>query len=201
MRKGFARILCGSLSVMLFCGQGMAYAGTVPAENETGKGRFFMLPNAKNTESKATYGCIGVNLVIPQDIDLQQEFQVSLNGEQVKKVTLDSGNGQRNETVLFENLAPGNYTVEIQASGYLPYIQKIEVESYNYKIAVAPNDENETEESTMGNMLYGNFDGDHAISSKDASALIDMLESGVYQKKYDMNYDGKLDLADLQLVS
>lgn len=201
MRKEFARILCGSLSVMLFCGQGMAYAGTVPAENETGKGRFFMLPNAKNTESKAEYGCIGVNLVIPQDIDLQQEFQVSLNGEQVKKVTLDSGNGQRNETVLFENLAPGNYTVEIQASGYLPYIQKIEVESYNYKIAVAPNDENETEESTMGNMLYGNFDGDHAISSKDASALIDMLESGVYQKKYDMNYDGKLDLADLQLVS
>ena len=201
MRKRFARILCGSLSVMLFCGQGMAYAGTAPAENETGKGRFFMLPNAKNTESKAEYGCIGVNLVIPQDIDLQQEFQVSLNGEQVKKVTLDSGNGQRNETVLFENLAPGNYTVEIQASGYLPYIQKIEVESYNYKIAVAPNDENEKEESTMGNMLYGNFDGDHAISSKDASALIDMLESGVYQKKYDMNYDGKLDLADLQLVS
>ena len=40
MRKRFARILCGSLSVMLFCGQGMAYAGTVPAENETGKGSF-----------------------------------------------------------------------------------------------------------------------------------------------------------------
>ena len=75
MRKRFARILCGSLSVMLFCGQGMAYAGTVPAENETGKGRFFMLPSAKNTESKAEYGCIGVNLVIPQDIDLQQDSQ------------------------------------------------------------------------------------------------------------------------------
>ena len=157
MRKRFARILCGSLSVMLFCGQGMAYAGTVPAENETGKGRFFMLPNAKNTESKAEYGCIGVNLVIPQDIDLQQEFQVSLNGEQVKKVTLDSGNGQRNETVLFENLAPGNYTVEIQASGYLPYIQKIEVESYNYKIAVAPNDENETEEIVYTGEMESNI--------------------------------------------
>lgn len=194
MKRKFTRVLCGSISVLMFCGQSFAYGSIVPTQaGQMAEGNFMLLTEKEQTGN----GCIGVNLVISEEIALQREFRISINGENVKTITLDSANGKRNETVTFENLKPGSYTVRVEADGYLPYIHTIEVENYYYKVLISP----ETDYGQAGTMIYGNFAQDDVLSEKDAAVLIDALENGSDDAKYDINKDGTLDLADLELVS
>lgn len=193
MKKRLAKkVLCGSLSVALLCGQGNVYAAPVSADEG--------LPQLAGLDETAG-GSIEVRFQIPEDIPVSQEFSIALNGEKKETYRVGSTEERKTWVTKYENLVPGTYTIRIEAEGYLPYEQTIEVDAFAYRLQVVPETGTDLSEDRMGTMLRGDVDGDGKLTQADASRLIDMLEKTEMDSVYDMNQDGMLDLVDLARIS
>lgn len=133
---------------------------------------------------------------------LKETAQVVLHGsggEVVKSEALDfSGSDASSRTAKFD-VAAGDYTVEVSAPKFASYTQQIHVDAnWSNRILVCTALEENEGGNTAGWLCPGDVDGDGEVSEADTKALTNAVRNGSVDTKYDLNSDGKTDLADLQ---
>nr|WP_317282081.1 fibronectin type III domain-containing protein [uncultured Sellimonas sp.] len=197
MNKVGKKVLSFGLAVSLLAGS-IFPAVTTRAAGKEKKG---------NTYS----GAIELSLLSALDLKSDTPFKVKLDGEadDEKEVVLKAGNGEtlNRESVRFENLKEGTYTLSIEAGGFVPYRQDILVENLEYHIQVLTDETESFDFSDSakhpGVIRIGDVNGDGTVDEKDQDALVDVLD-GQKEKdgyEYDLNKDGHTDLIDLQYLA
>ncbi|MEI3230930.1 MAG: dockerin type I domain-containing protein [Gordonibacter pamelaeae] len=102
----------------------------------------------------------------------------------------------------FDDLADGVYELTVSAPGFLSYRQQIEVKADAVSLELRTGDLLvNLEAAHPGVMLSGDATGDGVIDSADAAAIVDVLESSSYESSCDMDGDGSVTLADLQIAA
>lgn len=109
--------------------------------------------------------------------------------------------------VIFKNLERGNYSLELSGSGYsTANIENIDISNYSKRIRVGTSHNvvkvkdaqgNEKEEVYKGAFLAGNVNSDNIISMEDYNLVLDETLKFSHNKSYDINKDGKVNIADL----
>ncbi len=150
-----------------------------------------------------------VELHLAGALPLQQDLplQVSLSGAAGSYtaslvLAADSTEGVSH---TFGQLQPGEYLLTISAPGFEDYTQTIQLEpqqavmleaytgelsGYDYADGVHP-----------GAMRIGDVDGDNRVDEDDANLLVDAIDTDSTADSLDLNGDGAVDLADLQLLA
>lgn len=99
----------------------------------------------------------------------------------------------------------GSYTLTIQGKGYQRYEQTIEVHAQSItKLQLKNSHEMDglfTETSRPGVIGYGDVTQDGIVDDKDMELLLDAIEQGVEDSKYDLNRDGTVDLVDASYIA
>ena len=108
--------------------------------------------------------------------------------------------------VVFADLEASTYTLTISAEGYENYAQQIEVErGYDYRIHVYNGvlaGFDYTSQSTHPGMIRnGDVNMDGKIDDGDADSIIQSIESEQPDMDCDLNRDGRVSLADLQICA
>lgn len=142
------------------------------------------------------------------DIDLhlnlpakEKGFTVTLtkDGNAVKEQSVKANQDGTQLLYSVDALAPGSYQLEIKGEGYLTYQQAIEItagfttklELYNQKQA----------DAQMGVMAVGDVNGDGRIDKADSEEMVQAIDAGSTNLKYDLNGDRKVDVADLLYIT
>lgn len=95
----------------------------------------------------------------------------------------------------------GDYTVTVQAEKFAKYTQKVKAEAgWTHKISVCSYYMETGASAGPGWLRPGDIDGDGDIDEADSKALLEAIRAGKKEPAYDLNYDGKADLADLDLL-
>ena len=95
----------------------------------------------------------------------------------------------------------GDYTVSVQAEKFASYTQQIHTEAgWIHKIKVCSSKIQNGSSAVPGWLRSGDVDGDGDIDEDDSNALQAAIRAGKDEKACDLNYDGKVDLADLNLL-
>ena len=119
-----------------------------------------------------------------------------------KTEELQFTNDSASLTAHFENVEAGEGTVTIKADKFATYEQKVTVEpGWSHKILVcATKVDTGNALANPGWLQAGDADGDGKISESDTASLLNLIRENTSNKGFDMNNDGKIDIADLQLV-
>lgn len=101
-------------------------------------------------------------------------------------------------SVEFKGLAEGNYRLELAGAGFA-YSQNIDVQVMNQQIRLADRTTViDKEAAHPGTYIYGDINEDGALNETDRVLLLEALSAVSEEAVYDINGDGKVDLADLQ---
>ena len=107
-------------------------------------------------------------------------------------------------TLKLDSLEPGSYTAVVNAAGFAPYTQVLELKSATKSSITLYTGEVKLNDSVHGGLLLlGDVNGDGELNSADTTALLDMIgtESADTVVKGDLNRDGVVDLVDLQYLA
>ena len=115
--------------------------------------------------------------------------------------------------VIFDNLAIGQYSFELSASGYKTVsVDNIDITKYSKRVKIGTqenqvvktygeDESKNTYETYPALFLAGNVNTDNIIDMDDYSIILDNIgKVGKHNPKYDLNKDGKVDIADLAYV-
>lgn len=145
---------------------------------------------------------IEVTLLHTLKLAKTQQFDIVLKDKETQTVYLNNDANasefKDRETVVFDDLDEGDYEIQIQSDHFVTYTQTIHVTNYVSKIYVS------TGNATLagyGSMLYGDVNNDNQVNQTDADKVIDQIQTSSGKSEYDLNYDGQVDLVDLQYVS
>ena len=134
----------------------------------------------------------------------QDNFEVKLNKEN-KEFTAQKNVQEDKIYYNFENIEKGNYVVTITGKNYITYTQNIEIISGLTKISLSNghdiNDLLGNNQTQYGVIALGDVTGNGIIDEDDENKLIEVIESKVYNAKFDLNGDGKIDIVDLSYVT
>lgn len=109
--------------------------------------------------------------------------------------------------VIFKNLERGNYSLELSGSGYsTANIENIDISNYSKRIRVGTSENvvkvkdaqgKEKEEVYKGVFLAGDVNKNDIINMDDYNLVLDETLKFNHNKSYDINKDGKVNIADL----
>lgn len=109
--------------------------------------------------------------------------------------------------VIFKNLERGNYSLELSGSGYsTANIDDIDITNYSKRIRVGTSNNvvkvkdaqgKEKEEVYKGVFLAGDVNSNNIINMDDYNLVLDETLKFSHNKSYDINKDGKVNIADL----
>lgn len=138
-----------------------------------------------------------VNLLHKSSRNGQQDFQIYLEKTSFMEYTsLDPRQNITEKSVKFDDLDEGTYVLCMESAGFVSYRQEITIESgYDYSVTVATGNAGM---DAAGVMPYGDLQKDGVVDGKDATAVVDALESESDDKLYDINEDGNVNLLDLE---
>lgn len=143
------------------------------------------------------------------------DFEVTLShdGQTRKgKMTLASQENEENK-VSFNDLADGEYILEVTAPGFAANRQTISVNKGMYSVSLTADflQGYTYEKNTRhpGVLMVGDVNGDGKVDETDKNILIDTIDSGTVSESdltnaeyyTDLNYDGKTNLMDLMFFS
>ncbi len=130
-------------------------------------------------------------------------------GNVIVKISDGSGRNDQKELTIAKDASAeaifqvpqGDYTVSVQAEKFASYTQQIHTEAgWIHKIKVCSSKIQNGSSAAPGWLRSGDVDGDGDIDEDDSNALQAAIRAGKDEKVYDLNYDGKVDLADLNLL-
>lgn len=198
MKKGIVRVLCGILAAQLILPQG---GYSVKAEEVTDQAAEMTVESPEDTQTedqqqeKVSQSTLSVTMHHASVLERKQSFRVSLEGTSFEKeLVLDPQNNRTEDSVVFKELDDGTYTLRIEAPGFTVYEQEIVAEGYSYGVQIATGDSGNAD---AGRMPYGDLNQNGTVDENDAVAVVDALEAEETAAVYDVNGDGRVDLADL----
>lgn len=133
----------------------------------------------------------------------EESFMVQLQKED--NIITSQEERQENKAYYhFENLETGTYTLKIQGNNYVTYTQELEIDNEVTKIVLS-NGHNINDAIAEGKTKYGvvglgDITGDGLINETDEQLMIEKIESEVYDERYDLNKDNKIDIIDLSYI-
>ena len=145
---------------------------------------------------------IEMNLSLPTK---RKIFSVSLEGKYKKEMNVNADGTKA--AYSFKDLIPGSYELKIEAEGYIPYTQTVNItQGMTTKVALdnnkqvnqklAPN-----KDKKYGVMLVGDINNDGSINKADADMMMNAIDAGESNTAYDLNGDQKVDVADLTYIT
>ncbi|MCI8361372.1 MAG: hypothetical protein HFE86_08570 [Clostridiales bacterium] len=135
------------------------------------------------------------------NVTLSREDHTTI-GNQVVSLSDQPGEKSR-RTALFDNLAGGAYILTAEGDGYRTFTQTIDVEEgYTYKLNVnngfLAGYTYAEKDVHPGVLLAGDLDKNDKVDEADAQLLVDSMDQN---SKRDLNGDGVVTLADLQMLA
>ncbi len=143
-------------------------------------------------------------------VSLEDGGGQQINGGKTVNLVQDA----KKESVFFYDLTPGEYTLKLSASGFLPYEQRIQVSGGVISTAEVHTGFVELDGFSYdaasphpGVMLIGDVDGNGILDDSDRDAIMEAIRAaengaaGTADKKTDLDGSGKTDLVDLQLFT
>lgn len=155
-------------------------------------------------------GSVEVRIISGVPVNGDQAFEVELSGPQNLSDTVVLPSRKKGEqsteapsaSVRFPRLSDGTYQLSVRADGYLTYTQSIEVDQMGYRIQLyTGNIVVGTSAARPGFLFRGDVTGDGKLDDQDATAIVDAMESGVYDARYDLDKNGSVDLVDLNYLT
>lgn len=144
--------------------------------------------------------------VLDMDLSMNinnKEFSVELKND----TNTVSGTASIEENkIQFEKEVPaGTYTLTIKSENYATYTKQIKIDSsYATTLSLDNNRMNynpSITENQKGIMAFGDINNDGNIDDKDSDLLINEIESGNNNAKYDFNNDGSVNVTDLSYIA
>ena len=134
----------------------------------------------------------------------EDNFEIKLNKE--NQEYLAQKNAQEDKIYYnFENIEKGNYVVTITGKNYITYTQNVELSAGVTKISLSNghdiNDLLSKNQTQYGVISLGDVTENGVIDDEDENKMIEAIESKVYNAKFDLNGDGKIDIVDLSYVT
>ena len=146
-----------------------------------------------NTKTTGEFN-VQINLKFPTQNEKPTITMKKIGGEK----TYSPSEVSNSDTALyyhFDTLETGEYELEITGKGYITYKQSVTIENQLMELKLT-NGYDELASSKIGVIVLGDINGDHVIDEKDQNLMIQKIEAGKYDKKYDINGDKKLDIID-----
>ena len=142
---------------------------------------------------------VQINLKFPTQNEKPTIIMKKIGGEK----TYSPSEVSNSDTELyyhFEALETGEYELEVTGKGYVTYKQPVTIENQLMELKLT-NGYDQVASSKIGVIVLGDINGDHVIDEKDQNLMIQKIEAGKYDKKYDLNGDKKLDIIDLSYIT
>lgn len=151
-----------------------------------------------NTKTTGEFN-VQINLKFPTQNEKPTITMKKIGGEK----TYSPSEVSNSDTALyyhFDALETGEYELEVTGKGYVTYKQSVTIENQLMELKLT-NGYDELASSKIGVVVLGDINGDNVIDEKDQNLMIQKIESGKYDKKYDLNGDNKLDIIDLSYIT
>lgn len=134
----------------------------------------------------------------------EDNFEVKLNKEN-QEYTCQKSIQEDKIYYNFENIEKGNYVITITGKNYITYTQNIEIVAGVTKISLSNghdiNDLLSDNQTQYGVISLGDVTENGIIDDEDENKMINVIESKIYNAKFDLNGDGKIDIVDLSYVT
>lgn len=144
---------------------------------------------------KQINGSITVSFLTGKGVAERQSFLLTLkheSEEETRTAVMEATQGASKTSTVFENLSEGTYTLQVAAKGYRMYEQIFQMDGYDQSIQLylgsAPQQSNAVQPGLLA----------YEASNLQIKEFIDALDQENGDTIYDINHDGKVDLADLQ---
>lgn len=133
----------------------------------------------------------------------QDNFTVKLKKDN-KEISSKKSKQDNRLYYKFANLEKGTYELTVSGENYITYTQKLEISSDITKISLSNghniNDLLNNNQTKYGVIGLGDVTGDGIINETDENKMIEKIESKVYDAKFDLNKDKKVDIIDLSYI-
>ncbi len=155
-------------------------------------------------------GSVEVQIISGVSVNGDQTFEVELSGPEDCADTVVLPSRKKGEqsmaapsvSVRFPRLSDGTYQLRVSGEGYLTYTQSIKVDKMGYRVQLyTGNAVVGTSSARPGLLFRGDVNGDGVLDDKDATVIVDTIESGVYDARYDLDKNGSVDLVDLNYLT
>ncbi len=164
--------------------------------------------NSTDTKENNAVGRIDVSLSSALLLSNSVDFNVTLTDAygNCQDGILSVGKSDEDK-ISFDNLANGEYTLEVDAPGFAVYRQNITVAQKLYSVRLTAGFcEGYTYEKGglhPGVLMVGDVDSDGDVDDDDKDILVNKIDGIVVEEDYatDLNYDDSTDLVDLTFLS
>lgn len=176
----------------------------------------FYMPIVNSTSNDIKIKLTGGSL--SEEVSLAHNSGVTKSGSKYTIEKLDSNRNVVTEEnaevsfvrVIFENLAKGNYNVELSGKGYkTAIVDNIDITSYSKRVKVGTKQNEvvtkygETEKDNVVEeypalFLAGDVKADDIINMEDYNIVLDSIKNN--ENNYDINKDSKTDISDLAVI-
>ncbi len=153
-------------------------------------------------------GSVEVRIVAGVPVEEEQEFLVTLEGEEqeLQKAVLSAPEEEMlsapSASVRFPLLEAGTYRLQVSGEGYVTYTQTIDVDGLAYRVQLYTGEAAVgTDTAQPGLIAKGDLNGDGKLDNADVELLIDAVDEGRYESSYDLYGDGEVDLRDLNYLT
>ena len=177
-------------------------SGDLPELPEEGED-FASLAEGEMQSLEEEEGALEVDLIsaLPLASDRETAVTVSIDGPEkdVRELTV-AGAGDKRALARFD-VPVGAYTVTVRADKFADYVQKVEVSTKQVsKIQIYSSRIVTNSKAQPGWMLLGDVNGDHKVNDADTESMLSAIRRNEKEDTYDLNQDGKVDIADLQYI-
>lgn len=126
-----------------------------------------------------------------EKVGIVQIRKMNKNGEVINGVDASE---VKYYALTFKGLEKGKYSIELSGKGYKTYkLDDIEINNYSKRVSIS---------NEKGLFEVGDINNDKTVDTKDLQEMKKILTSGQkYNEQYDLNRDGKLDIADLAIIA
>lgn len=144
---------------------------------------------------KQINGSITVSFFTGKGVTERQSFLLTLkheSEEETRTAVMEATQGASKTSTVFENLSEGTYTLQVAAKGYRMYEQIFQMDGYDQSIQLYLGSAPQLSNAVQPGLLA------YEASNLQIKEFIDALDQESGDTIYDINHDGKVDLADLQ---
>lgn len=144
---------------------------------------------------KQINGSITVSFLTGKGVAERQSFLLTLkheSEEETRTAVMEATQGASKTSTAFENLSEGTYTLQVAAKGYRMYEQIFQMDGYDQSIQLYLGSAPQLSNAVQPGLLA------YEASNLQIKEFIDALDQESGDTIYDINHDGKVDLADLQ---